>query len=371
MNRFVKFTIILSFCISFQKTNAQPWLSPLNIAFSNDGISFNTPSFFQDSSGVPSVVKWKSDTLVCVFQWFRQPINSPSWDRVAVKFSYNNGADWTTPIPIVVNGLPANFQRPFDPTLTVLSNGKLRVYYSSSNGMPQGNDSIINTYSAISNDGINYTFEANARVDEPTNRVIDPAVVYFKNMWHYLSPSGAPQQGAVHYTSTDGIVFSKVPDIVSDNNHNWTGNYVVNDTQNLRFYGCGTGSIWFNTSTNGGVWNGYTATNIFGGDPSVVKLSNNTYIMIYVGPPNHTSISENNHNNKNAYSIYPNPVNDWLHIDYIDSIRSLLLFDINGNQIFETVATYKFSVANLSRGIYYLKLIDVTGTIVSKKFVKE
>src|ERR1043165_9177664 len=88
----------------------QPWNNPLKMAWSADGITFGTPAIFQDSSGVPSVIKWKGDTLIAAFQWFRQPNPSLSWDRVAVKFSYGNGMHWTQPTPIIVSGLPTGYQ---------------------------------------------------------------------------------------------------------------------------------------------------------------------------------------------------------------------------------------------------------------------
>ncbi|MBK8587442.1 MAG: hypothetical protein IPN88_19395 [Bacteroidetes bacterium] len=57
----------------------------------------------------------------------------------------------------------------------------VRNLFSSSDGFPIGGlDSTVNTYSALSVDEINYTFEPDARVDEPTNRVIDPASSIFQ-----------------------------------------------------------------------------------------------------------------------------------------------------------------------------------------------
>src|SRR5258706_16207105 len=107
------------------------------------------------------MLRWKGDTLVCVFQWFRAPMNSASWDRVAVKFSYDKGVTWTEPTPIIVDGLPTNYQRPFDPTLAVVSADSLRIYFSSSETLPIGGlNDLVNTYSAISADGVTYTFEA-------------------------------------------------------------------------------------------------------------------------------------------------------------------------------------------------------------------
>lgn len=80
--------LVALFPIFFSKAFSQgrpPWENPLRIAWSNDGLNFTNDAIFQDSSGVPCVVKWKGDTLACVFQWFRQPRNSATWDRIAVK----------------------------------------------------------------------------------------------------------------------------------------------------------------------------------------------------------------------------------------------------------------------------------------------
>lgn len=70
--------------------------------------------------------------------------------------------------------------------------------------MPVGGlNEIVNTYSAISDDGIHYTFEPGARFDHAVRPVIDPAVIYFRNEWHYAAPTGAPQDGPIHAESND------------------------------------------------------------------------------------------------------------------------------------------------------------------------
>lgn len=130
MRKIITISILLISCLNVFPQNNYAWNRPLKMAWSDNGIAFGTPVIFQDSSGVPSVIKWKADTLVCVFQWFRQPKNSITWDRVAVKFSYNAGITWTQPAPIIVNGIPNNYQRPFDPTLAVISKSSLRIYFS-------------------------------------------------------------------------------------------------------------------------------------------------------------------------------------------------------------------------------------------------
>ena len=352
---FLSFTFLAGFSQGF------PWNNPLMMQWSSDGIIFNSPSVFQDSAGVPSVIKWKGDTLIAAFQWFRQPNPSPSWDRVAVKFSYDNGLTWTQPTPIIVNGLPAGYQRPFDPTLTVFNNDSIRIYFSSSAGMPSGGlDSTVNTYSAKSADGIHYEFEPAARVDELSKRVIDPAVIYFNTGWHYMSPVGAPQEGAYHYVSPDGINFNPVPLVPSDMIHNWTGNYMIENTSELRFYGCGQ-NIWYNTTPNGGVWNGYVNTNVHGGDPSVVKITGNNYLIVYVGPSYLTGV-ESYDEECCGILVTPNPAGDFIVVSGTGDMKGcdFNISDMNGKCMvsgkIESTA-HKIGVYNLPVGLYVLHVI--------------
>jgi hypothetical protein len=334
----VIFCFLLAIQLAASIAFGQPWNNPLMIAHSTDGVTFAPAEVFQDSGGVPCALKWRGDTLMCVFQWCREPIGSPTWDRVAAKFSYDNGLTWTDPEVIQFDDLPPSYQRPFDPTIVVTSGDSIRVYFSSSDGQPPpGADSLVNTYSAISADGLHFRFEPGPRVDDPASRVIDPAVVHFSGLWHYLSPIGAPQSGAYHYVSPDGLDYTRVPDIASDPVHNWTGNFTAIADSALRFYGCGGQSIWFNSSANGGVWTGYTATNQQGGDPTVVRISHSSYLMIFVGPPylpvTHSVIEPKS---IALYPNFPNPFNSATEIRF-DIERSgtvsLIIYDLLGREV--------------------------------------
>ncbi len=349
-----------------------PWERPLLLSTSGDGITFGTPTVFQDSSGVPSVGRWRGDTLIAAFQWFRPPTPSPSWDRVAVRFSYDNGASWTAPEPIVVNGLPPNYQRPFDPTLAMFGGDSLRIYFSSSDGLPMPLDSTVNTYSAHSADGVHYTFEPGVRVDEVNVRVIDPAVIRFGPGWHYLAPAGAPQDGAFHYVSPDGVGWTAVPPIPSDMQHNWTGNYMVESPTELRFYGAGANGIWYNSSPNGGVWNGYTNTNLLGGDPSVVKLGPGSYLMVYVGAPYSTGIAEAC-NAEADISVYPQPASTELTISWPGHAPvRYRLWSATGTCVAQ--ASFQGNSVPLSgygAGIYLLEVADAQGGTRLVRVLKE
>lgn len=367
-----KFWLILLLVCSFKFAFAQPWKMPISIARSTDGISFTNSTIFQDSSGVPCVIRWKGDTLICAFQWFRLPVGSPGWDRVAVKYSYDNGKNWTNPTPIVMNGIPGTYQRPFDPTLVVFNKDSIRIYFSSSAKLPTGGlDSIVNTYSAKSADGLNYTFEPNARVDVADKPVIDPAVVYFKNNWHYTAPAGAPQDGARHYTSTDGLHFSGLPIISSDNIHNWTGNLMVNNGNEMRFYGSGN-FIWYNSSLDGSIWNGFNNTNIKGGDPSVIQLTDGSYLMIYSGKPN--AVWSENLLKNDIIQIYPNPSNTTIRlITDFELASDYKIYSINGVLIENAHLddTQSINIQSLESGIYLLEIKLINHTKVLLKFIKD
>ncbi len=345
-----------------------PWSNKLMIATSSNGTTFNTPQVFQDSSGVPAVIRLSSGILIAAFQWFPAPINSAGWDSVAIKTSTDDGASWSNPISINVTGMPGGMQRPFDPTLVETDSGQIRMFFSS--GPPaMGLDSTINTYSAISNDGINYTYESGARFDMLNDRVIDPACTKFNGVWHYTTPRDPVEDGAFHATSADCLTFVQQTDILSDVAHNWTGNLMV-DSNEMRFYGCGN-TIWWNSTLDGITWNGYTNTNVMmGGDPAVVKLPSGTYIMIYVGISPPSGVEENA---SLEIQLYPNPSAEKVFIGGMESEYVISVFDLQGKLILvnKNVQSNMVDISGLVNGIYLMEIVDnETGIAIRKKFIK-
>lgn len=352
------FVVFIS-CSAFAQTF--PWQSALMIATSSDGTTFNTAQVFQDSSGVPNVIQLSDGRLMATFQWFPAPMHGPGWDSVAIKISTDTGASWSAPVHCNFTGMPPNFHRPFDPALSETSTGQIRMYFSSG---PQGPtlDSTINTYSAISSDGINYAFEGGIRFDDVNLPVIDPTVRTLNGVMHYIAPRGAPQAGAFHATSLDGLTLTPLANIPSDFVHQWTGNLMIDDASTMRFYGAGGGSVWWASSPDGIAWSAYNPTNVVGGDPTVLRLPDSSYIMIYVGPPNTTSVATLTNSNA-GISIYPNPSSDLIHIKLkTESQYTLSIFDAAGrrmiHQTFTGVST-SVEVDGLSNGFYFVEVIDL------------
>lgn len=261
-----------------------PWQQDLDIVLSEDGgNNFGTAKVLVERAGVPSMIRDAQGRLILVFQWF--PNNSPDFDQVAVMFSTDNGTSWSAPKSIVVNGFPSNQQRPFDPTIVQLPDGRYRLYYSSSVVTAPAQQNKPATYSAISNDGVVYEFEPEARF-EGSGRVIDPAVIIHNGLWHFVAPVGAPQEGAYHAVSANGLYFARHANIASVNNVNWTGN-LVSYENGIRFYGSPSGtaaSTWWSYSADGYVWSDPAFVNVRGGDPAIAPLGGKRYAMVYVSP---------------------------------------------------------------------------------------
>lgn len=361
------FTLLLFFSISFcLKTKAQsfPWLSPLKICTSTDGINYSASTTFQDSAGVASVIKLGSDTFICAFQWFPMPFqNATNWDKIAVKFSYNGGITWTSPTTCVFSGIPMGYQRPWDPVLLRLPSGQIRMYFSEGvNNPPAGS---VDTWSAVSTDGINYTVDAGVRYNNATYNVIDPSVVLFSNVYYYNAWSGVNSDGAFRGNSTDGLTFTTTAGLPYDGSHTWLGNFMKDGTT-MRFYGTGMGTIWCNTSTDMITWNGYTNTNVTGADPSVAKNSSGTYVMIYTGAPTTSGLNENNSQTE-MLSVFPVPASNYLSVQFYagqfspNKNYSIEILDLNGNLVSTKLiqlADSRIDLQNFSDGIYFYTVLQ-------------
>jgi hypothetical protein len=257
-----------------------PWNRDLWVAYSGDGLSFGEASRFVERAGVPCIIRDRGGRLVAVFQWF--PFDDEeAFDQVAVAFSEDGGTTWSSPAKVTVAGMPANLMRPFDPTLVQLEDGRYRLYFTSNEHTGGGRPAI---YSAVSNDGVAYTFEPGARF-APAAGTVDASVVRFGSAWHLFSHTMEANTGrGFHAVSSDGLSFEELPMVDAGSGRQWIGNAVVQGGS-LRYYGSGRDGVWSATSTDGGAWTLDAGTRLSGGDPSAVVMNNGEVMLVHVGGP--------------------------------------------------------------------------------------
>lgn len=249
-----------------------------------------------DRAGVPTLARLPDGRLVAAFQHFPSD-DERNFDRVAVSFSSDEGKTWTKPEPIAVEGLEEGLVRPFDPTLVPLQDGGLRMYFTS-NRHRDFRMSTPQIYSAISKDGVHYTFEPGVRFGVEGRIVIDCAVVLHQGVFHLYSPDNGtahefqnsqdrhepPRAGsAYHATSTDGLHFTRADDVsVGDDSH-WLGN-AQSDGKTITFFGTGRG-VFTATSADGTKWQPSGRFAVQGADPGAVAAKDGGWIVLVTGPP--------------------------------------------------------------------------------------
>lgn len=251
-----------------------------------------------ERAGVPTLARLKDGRILAAFQHFPRD-DQRNFDRVAVRFSSDEGRTWTTPEPIAVSGMEPGLARPFDPTLVPLPDGRVRLYFTS-NRNPDFQRSTPAIYSALSSDGIHYSFEPGVRFALEGRIVIDCAAALHQGVFHLIVPDngmagdfGARRQRGqrlgegtgYHAVSKDGLSFEHAADVKVAGNRRWLGN-MQSDSGWLVFFGTGDAGGWSATSSNGEHWQlAGRAPGVQGADPGVVKLADGAWLLAVTGPP--------------------------------------------------------------------------------------
>lgn len=259
-----------------------------------------------ERAGVPTMARLKDGRLIAAHQCF--PRNDrESFDKVAVHFSGDDGMTWTAPQVIQVAGLPEGMRFPFDPTIVSLPDGRVRLYFTGNMGRTfQRSTPAI--HSAISVDGVNYTYEPGARFAVEGRAVIDCAAALHQGVYHLFAPdNGAgqnpgqrpanesaadrPRDGVgYHATSTDGLNFKRVDDVQIEGRAHWLGNAQSVDGK-IVFIGTGSlkgssrGGIWMAESSDGTTWKPLEAPDLRGADPGAVKSNDGGWVLVVTGEP--------------------------------------------------------------------------------------
>lgn len=276
-----------------------PWDQDIQVyRLGADGLARVVTTF--ERAGVATITRLPDGRLVVAHQHF--PENNPAaFDKVAVRFSSDEGESWTAPHVIELTGLSEDMRFPFDPTLVALPDGRVRLYFTS---LRRGRASLPAIYSAISTDAIRYVLEPGVRFEIEGRSVIDCAVALHNGTFHLYAPdngsggppgtprddrrSGAdlPQPGVgYHATSDDGLRFKRVEDVRMEGHQRWLGNAGSNGRE-ITFYGTGNNGIWRATSADGTDWSPPVwLPRMRAADPGAVTLKDGSLLVVGTGPP--------------------------------------------------------------------------------------
>lgn len=255
-----------------------------------------------ERAGVATVTRLKDGRLLAAHQHFPEN-NDTDFDKVAVHFSSDDGRSWSHPEVIRLRGLADGLRFPFDPTLVGLTDGRVRLYFTSLRGR-RFEEATPAIYSAVSTNGLDYTVEPGMRFGIAGRPVIDCAVVLHQGTFHLYSPdNGAggppgepgenhhrpaerPRDGmGYHGVSKDGLRFKRVDDVKIEGRRRWLGN-AQSDGEAITFFGTGEGGVWLATSADGERWSEVKTINgVRAADPGAVKLKDGSLLVLGTGPP--------------------------------------------------------------------------------------
>ena len=281
-----------------------PWNNDILVFHvSRDGGATRLATFGR--AGVSTLARLKDGRLIAGYQHFPAG-NEAEFDKVAVRFSGDEGKSWTGAEVIRLTGWPDGMRFPFDPTLVPLPDGRVRLYFTSARRFDRDLPAI---YSAISGNGLDYVVEPGRRFGIDERPVIDCAVALHDGSFHLYSPDngtmpqprpgppqpeigmGAPPGAGYHAISHDGLSFERASDVHVDGRRRWLG-AAYSDGTTMSFFGTGDpgaggrrGGLWIGTSADGVAWRVTGGVEVAGADPGVVPARDGGWIVSVTGPP--------------------------------------------------------------------------------------
>lgn len=278
-------------------------------------------------AGVVSLARLADGRILAAHQHFPAD-DDAAFDKVAVRTSADDGATFSAPTVIRVEGLPEGMRFPFDPTLVPLPDGRVRLYFTSVPLRPRaGAATPPAIHSAVSKDGVAYVVEPGVRFAVEGRAVVDCAVVLHRGVFHLYAPdsgTGAPRPGApmppeadrprpgvgYHATSPDGLVFTRQADVTVEGRGRWLGN-AQSDGTTITFLGTGERGLWAATSTDGTTWSApATWTGVGVADPGLVRRRDGAWLVAGTGPPRRGSATPPNGRGEPARPPTPAPDDD-------------------------------------------------------------
>ena len=193
-------------------------------------------------------------------------------EKIGLLKSKDNGQTWEDKQIINIQG--QNGEVPVDPAPLLLDDGRIRLFYfdiKSAEFSP-----VQYVYSAISEDGVNFTHEEGARFS--SNVGFDPDVIEVAGEYR-MYVGDLEGSRVISATSSDGLTFIKEGTA-------YTGGAVPDVFYNGKEYYLFTAGINIASSPDGikfnNIDNRFQSTlGTMTADPSVIELSDGTYMMFY------------------------------------------------------------------------------------------
>lgn len=256
----------------------------LLLAYSTDGIHFTASGeVLTDQGNVPDIIV-EPDGTIRVY-YIGQSINPNQEENTVVAISKDNGATWT-----FRNLTYKNWPQPRDPSdpdVVLLDDGTYRMYYTTS----LTSDKLGIVY-ATSPDGITFTYQGESL--RGPGDVVDSTTMHYDGLWHmYVLQEKEP--GQLHATSTDGLTFtltSTQPIKLPNERYVISNQLIEGDSWRMFGFNLQEKNIRSFTTTDGSAWTSgdialegdavATLGSNYIQDSSVAKLSDGSYLMVYV-----------------------------------------------------------------------------------------
>jgi hypothetical protein len=274
--------VLGSAAVSIAQRRTEPWLNDVAVFRVDSAGRAHQLSRFS-RAGVSSLARLTDGRVVAAYQAFPNGRTDPDFDRVAVRFSTDEGDAWSEPQPIRLIGWPADMRTPFDPTLVTLPDGRVRLYFTSHRGKGPAVDQPA-IYSAVSSNGVDYVVDPGVRFHIAGRPVIDCAVVIHQGTFHLFAPENDAAPRGYHAVSPDGLSFTRQPDL-SLSGRRWLG-AAHSDGALMTFVGTAVdGALWTATSTDGQAWTAQSRLNVPGADPGAVTRRGGDWLVSVTVPP--------------------------------------------------------------------------------------
>lgn len=269
----------------------------LRIARSEDGLSFaDTGEVFLDSATAPDLVRLPNQDLLALFDYHDSP-GTQDQPVLAVCRSSDDGATWSAPHPIRIEGTPADGTRLRYGSLVVMPSGFVRLYCYAVKPGDDLSDGVSERFiaSAVTRNGLDYLIDPEVHIAVEGTAQGQPSAAWTGDHLSLLvAPRKEPGEAdrasgtVLCYSSLDGRRFGAAERMRLVG---LTGSIVAPEDQHLRLYFSYRNEILSMGSLNGTHWGHEMGVRLRNAsDPAVVQLKDDRFCMLYVAPATEVSL---------------------------------------------------------------------------------